>query len=548
MIEMENKARVEKSGLFPRFFGDPTVLFLFVSVFGFVSLMWVTAPWGIGLVSDSIAYINAAETFFHGHGFLDIPQPDGHTPVFTRHGPLFSLVIAGVCFFTKGDGSAAAQEVQALLYAANIGVTQFLTYHYTRSVRAALFSGMLVLTSLVMLEIHSKALSEPIFIFLTLLGFFFLSCYLERSIGQTGYFSLSVIFLAAAILARYAGIAIAATVSVSFLIFGKSALIKRLILGVTTGALICVPMLIWVARNYTISRYVGVPSVKFEPYFVTSLWELGAFVSIWLLPLACPSKLRMLVLGVFAVLVSFEIRSIFCLEHRDRKLKNDYRHQPILLPWILSVFIVIHIGVHILSASFVDQNILDDRHLAPVNIALILILTMWTHRLWQHSCASRKWRILILGVAAFLSITYPLRYVEWVRQVRHSGIGYASPEWKNSQLIQKIKKLPERVPLYTNGMDIVYWMTKRPVRPIPDKIGWHNQPDSAPVGLNPEILKQMTEDIKDKQAVLAYFTTIYWRSYYPSAKELQSQIPLERFESAADGDLYRRASENIRGA
>ena len=539
----KSATQFKKKGLVESFILKPAVCFFLLAAAGFISLMWITGKWGIGLVADSIGYINAAETFFRGGSFSDLPRSDGTIPYFTRHGPLLPLIIAGVCFLTQGDGSRAAQWVQSFFYAANIGLAQFLTYQYTRSVRTALFSGFLVLMSLVMLEVHATALSEPVFLFFGLSGFYCLSVYFKNNDKKRMLFS-SVVLLAASVLSRYAGIAVGATVGILFFVFSKGNFLKRLIFGGIMSLLICVPMLIWVARNYSSSRYVGVPSVMYDPYFSTSFWELGAFTSAWLFPVSSPAKLRMTALAIFSGLASLEIFFIFCLERKSRQSERQRALELSFFPWILLVFSVIHIAVHILSASLVDRNILDDRHLAPVNISLILILSMWTWRLWEESRPWGRLRFLILAVILFFGVSYPMRYADWARRVRLSGIGYASPQWMNSELIRKINQLPEGVPIYSNGMDIVYWMTRRPVRPIPDKLDWHDKPDSAPVKLNPQILEQMLTDVTQKKAILAYFNTIYWRDYYPKVEQLQEHIPLERFESVSDGDLYRLAQQD----
>src|SRR5438093_13383837 len=98
-----------------------------------------------------------------------------------------------------------------------------------------------------MIYIHSMAVSEPMFIFLVLLGFSFLALYLEGSTRWMVYVCALTIGLSS--LTRYVGIAFLLTGPVAIFCLGDRDWKKRLADASSFVIVASFPLVIWICRN-----------------------------------------------------------------------------------------------------------------------------------------------------------------------------------------------------------------------------------------------------------------------------------------------------------
>src|SRR5512134_1213038 len=179
-----------------------------------MSLIIRTTPDGLGLSDDSIAYIAGARSMVAGDGYreawLASNQPVTHFP------PGFSSVLAFFGLF-GADPLRAARWVNALLFGLNAALLGILGWRMTPSLTAGVVLAALFVTSGEMLSVHAVAMSEPLFIFLSLLSFWMFDLYFERDHHWLWLIACGT-FVGMAYLTRYAGLALAATFLVALLI------------------------------------------------------------------------------------------------------------------------------------------------------------------------------------------------------------------------------------------------------------------------------------------------------------------------------------------
>jgi len=147
-------------------------------------LVLKATPEGLGLSDDSIAYIAGARSMLAGNGYreawLESNQPVTHFP------PGFSSVLAFFGLFGL-DPLRGTRFVNALLFGVNAGLLGILVWRMTPSLTAGIVIAALFVASGDMLEVHVVAMSEPLFIFLSLLSFWMFDLYFElppSSIGR----------------------------------------------------------------------------------------------------------------------------------------------------------------------------------------------------------------------------------------------------------------------------------------------------------------------------------------------------------------------------
>ena len=121
---------------------------------------------GAGATGDSAWYLMGAQNLLAGNGFART-SGGGELRAISHFPPIYSGVIATI----SATGIApidGARYLNSLLFAANILLVGFIIFKVTRSVVAMILGALLVMASVSLIEIHSWVMSEPLYIFLSL--------------------------------------------------------------------------------------------------------------------------------------------------------------------------------------------------------------------------------------------------------------------------------------------------------------------------------------------------------------------------------------------
>src|SRR6266511_5381320 len=234
--------------------------FLALSLIAFMGMVLVlrATPQGLGLSDDSIAYIAGARSMAAGDGYreawLASDQPVTHFP------PSFSSILAFFGLFGI-DPLHAVRWVNALLFGLNAALLGILGWRMTPSLTAGLVLAALFVTSGEMFQVHAVAMSEPLFIFLSLLSFWMFDLYVERLPspsekwgGSEGWLWLIACgtFVGIAYLTRYAGLALVATFVVALFILHKTWRRRFVSIGIFLESVL--PwFLTWSLRNWLVA-------------------------------------------------------------------------------------------------------------------------------------------------------------------------------------------------------------------------------------------------------------------------------------------------------
>jgi len=192
-----------------------------LAVVGFWMVLYATV-WGAGWVSDSYQYIGAARNFAH-KGILAYPGPGNSRIPLTHYPPAFSVVLASFEWLGL-DAYGIIRYFHALLFSLTILLVGMTVLRVTHSPWSSLFASLLTLFSAALLERHAWALSEPLFLSMTLGGFLLVDVFYKTS----RRFSLvcALVCLTIAWLTHYVGIV--AIVMVVFHHLKPNALLQKL--------------------------------------------------------------------------------------------------------------------------------------------------------------------------------------------------------------------------------------------------------------------------------------------------------------------------------
>jgi hypothetical protein len=185
------------------------------------------------------------------------------------------------------------------------------------------------------------------------------------------------------------------------------------------------------------------------------------------------------------------------------------------------------------AVSFVDASTpVDARLLAPLFPLLILgtFSAAW-------AAAQRLQKRWIWGCFLLLaSLSLALKIPETVRtaaEIQTNGSGYTSRVWRNSETVAAVRLLAEDEQIYSNGADIIAFLTDKPSRSLPFKI----IPTTREVNPNyDQEVQALCQDITEHRAVVVVFAQV-WREYFPSREELQSTCQLPVLQRFADGSV-----------
>lgn len=480
------------------------VTLLLIALTGVLLILQAT-PEGAGLSDDSIAYIAGARSLVAGNGYreawLASNQPVTHFP------PAFPAVLAFFGYLGI-DPLNAARWVNALLFGANAALLGILAWRMTPSLTAGLVLAGLFILSADMLQVHTVAMSEPLFIFLTLVSFWMFDLYFERD--QHWWLGACATVVGMTYLTRYSGLALIATFVVALFILHKSWK-KKLV----TSALFVAGTLPWIAgwsirnrlaaenaTNRTFAWHpltsenirIGLRTVS-EALIPVEEWRQEVFKQ----PLIIEGAIVLILGAVLVWLAMKSWRYLFSpLPLGDREApRGGGPGVREVISFTAALFLFAYL------ASIVSSMLMFDaatkfrlRIVAPMYVSLLILLVYLG--VWLRN---RNRPLVILLTFVFLGFS-AYRQANTISFWARGGIGYASFQWYDSKAMDYLSELPEGVRIYTDEPAAVYLYTGRGNHVLPSRV------DSATLQARQgfeEDLEFMKNEILEGKAVLAIF-------------------------------------------
>lgn len=519
-----------------------------IGVAGILVMLFATR-FGIGIDPDSTVYLDAARNLLHGKGLSVLSERSGQLVPLTHYPPLYSsllalISVAGISL------EHAARILNAILFGANIFLIGFAISLCTRhSFWLPVLGASLALTSVDVAGVHSIALTEPLFIFFTLIGLGALTLYLD--VQKRRFLIAAALALACSLLTRYVGVASLVAGFLVLVTFRRSSpgianilpasngeaadargrdLRRALFDGLFFGAIASLPMFLWTLRNHFAANVVTDRQFVFHPVKLGQLVSGVSTSAQWLLLGKVPAGIR--AIGFVIQFVMLAGLGIYLMRRRPAPEIQPNESVSVVLPRVLMVFIAVYILFLIFTASFIDADtVFDSRSLLPLHVAgIILVVCIFSKRFKISATLSAT---LVL-FAALLVASHSFRFVSWVVRTNKDGQGYASRTWTESDTIAALKPLASEVPIYSNGSDAIHYLTGRPGLLIPEKIshgtGFPN------LNYDREV-EAMKKEIMDRNGVLVYLHNLPERSYLPSEDELSSRLS-PQVRSFSDGSIF----------
>ncbi len=469
-----------------------------IALLGMV-LIIKTTPDGLGLSDDSIAYIAGARSMMAGNGYREAWLAS-NGPV-THFPPAFPSVLAFFGFFGI-DPLRGARWINALLFGLNAGLLGILGWRMTRSLMAGLVLAALFVASGEMFQIHAVTMSEPLFIFLSLLSFWMFDLYFERDHHWLWLVACGT-FVGWAYLTRYAGLALVATFLVALFILHTDWR-KRLVSAGILLASVIPWVLGWAIRNRIEAGNATNRALEWHPltsenvnpglrvfadFFIpVASWHQAIAKQTWIVE-------TMIILVFGAVLLWVLVAGWNYLSKPRPSAAGKETQEVVSFTTGLYIFAYL--------ASIVSSMLMFDaatkfklRILSPVLVSLLILLVVFGMWLWN-----RRREVVIVLLLLLLGVSIYKQLVT-VNTWAKSGRGYASFQWYDSKAMAFLRELPTGVMIYTNEPGAVYLYTGRGAYVLPDRF------DSATAEIRTNFeqgVASMQTNINSGKAVLALF-------------------------------------------
>ena len=431
---------------------------------GGIWLLAYSTPFGLGLNDDAIAYIAGARSILNGNGYREAWLAS-NAPV-THFPPGFPAVLALIGYVTGLDPVRGARALNGLLFGLNLALTGWVGSRMTRSRIAGILVAALALLNSSFLYIHTRAMSEPLYIFLMLLSFLLLDFYFERS---QNYWLVTLGFvLGWAYLARYAAVSLLATLMAVLLILHtdwRSRLKSIAILSASAFPWI----LGWSIRNRVVggsftNRVLGWHPVNFEN------WGLGVNTfAEFLVPLRSarrvfsqiPDSFEILLLVIGMGLLIWVLYKGFPYFFRPAQSTR-----PDVLTFTNALYVIAYMSVLVLTMTLFDPATkFQVRILSPTYISLILLLVALGVWLWRKKVFF--WKPVLVLCAVGLIGMFASSQVSAVQDFRRGGDAFSSEKWVESEAIAALEQIPPDVLILSNEPGVVYLYTGRPSGVLP---------------------------------------------------------------------------------
>lgn len=488
-----------------------------------VLMYWITHR-GPGVSPDSTTYIEAARSLLAGNGFFVRGKAMTHYP------PAYPLLLGLVGFLNHGDILLAARLLAALLFGANLVLlglaVQLCTRHSLAATGCVMFG---FLSSAPAITIHSMAWSEAPFITFSMAAFLLLAHHIVRPTSSLLILASLMVGFAAA--TRYVGVVLFPSMALALLLLDNRSIKHKMRDTVVFVGVASLPLASWLIRNVVIAQSAANREFAFHPFNLSHVKNLIITLYDLALPISISNWTKALHVGVAVSLFLFGI----ALLHRRLYIRHNATLVSIVLPALCIFYFFIYVVFLFISISCFDASTpVDERLLFPAFLPLTVVAFALAWSLSEALGQQCVWYSFVF--LSLFSISINVNHaISRVVDIHNDGSGYTSLDWRHSEIIFCLSEISDVRKIYSNGPDVISFMTGKEVAFIPKK----EFPESLRLNENyQEQLNRMLRECREGEALVVYLNKVTWRWYLPSIEEVESRGNLPVLRRMQEGVIY----------
>ncbi len=403
-------------------------------------------PWAF---SDSAEYIISARNLVEGNG-LGIHAPNGNFMPLSLHPPFYSIILAPFAALDV-DIFVVIKWLNILLFTGSLFLLTYGGYQITKSTLFSLSIGLIFLVSPAMLNNFNGAMTESLFIFLSIGNIIFLNLFIKKK--SKWFFWLAVFTASFAVLTRYIGFASILTGFLFLFFFTDSTWKKRFIIAFLYSILAGIPLLIWFVylggdSGAMASRSFDLGKGFIEAFTVNRI-ALTEVLARWL-----PFRITWFPSWkskIFTIYSTFLITALLLVLIISRWKEKDKSYAN-------SLFLLLSAGFYCVSYfSFLIISYfsslppdLNERMFSPLLIFIYILIFGSLFFVIKTFKLSQVLNLIPIALLLIISISY-WQQTRSIALDRHNvEYSYSSPTWKNSDVISEIKNTSRKTTLYSN--------------------------------------------------------------------------------------------------
>lgn len=429
------------------------------------AFLHATETYGVGVRTDSVAYIWGAENLARGQGLgrlngLGELRPMTHWP------PLYPMLLA--VFEAAGvPALAGARYLGAALVAAMLVLAGLTVWRVTRSLWISLAAAALLALAPSMWVTSLDAMTEPLYVVLGLAGALLLDQYFSGS-GRRA-FVLSALCMGLALLARYAGASLIGAAGLVLLLDRSRPWPARWRQALVYGLISSAPMLAWIARNLlaagsATNRVLSI--IPIDPYD----WErLAATISAWLAPLEVtfsigPGKL-LLAAGTAAAFLGLAWLERAAQAPAAAGPAAD-GGPPSRLPLFYGIYALVYPLFVVFSRLAFDRliTVFEERIAFPMFLTALLLTAFGAWAALRsaarlHLAAGAALAALLVITAYSFGVQYRDEQQRVLDSTREIGRSLNSPGILESEVAARARALDDRRVFFTDNIEVLYFVS-----------------------------------------------------------------------------------------
>jgi hypothetical protein len=431
--------------------------------------------------------------------------------------PFYSIFLAGLGWFGISIFKLAG-VLNAIMLGANIYLTGWIIYRLTGSVLSSVLGSVFTLLCFDLFVLHTWAMSEPLYLTLTLLSL--LSILFYQKNGQRRFLALAGLAAGLSVITRLVGISLVATLCLWILVFGKGSMKKCFLDAVIPGIIGLLPVAIVSLRNAALTEtFAGRSALVFHAIPPENYANMALTLTSWFFPgimdLLSSFYKEVLFVGLMllsAVLFFFSVRHSSITEDDGQRLYTQYEY---LLLIFLALYGLTFMGSIYLSLAGSPTNWTATqipRYLTTVFPVFLILAVLISLRIQRAVSGRGK---VYGSVAISLVLAVLTLYVNNFSSLYNKGIYLGYTEIRNSlpALVAELKSIDPARPLIASNYELVTFLAGRPVYGMPgegDELTGVANPDF------PQLLEKITDLINQGAILVVYRPTPDETFYYDS--------------------------------
>lgn len=484
-------------------------------VAGMVVIYLLSTRHGIGIWPDSVGYLQLG--------------------VIRHFSPLYTWMLEAVAALGL-DIADAAKLLGLALAAANAFLIWRIALMACGGIAPALVATALIILSPLFILLHSLAMTEPLFLALTMIALFPFAR--GAASGDRRLLISAGVIVGISMLARFAGAATLGAMCVASLMVSGRTRLARIIDSASIGTAGSAIFLGWAMLSHlTTGQSTGREFALNGNVDAARLLRALDAAATSLMP---PQLPQIAAYGVLGAAVAGASLTAFLYAKRRMKAASSRNTDAMIL--FCGAYCIIYVAFIALSVTIESNLPINGRYLFPLYVFGVLGCVAAFGAL---DLPPKPARMGLLALGAVVVVSHSVRAVINVATAYRDGIGYANVSWNRSPIMEAIAALPAAATIYTNGPDAVAFVIRRCADYLPVKVNRFTGKEERDNPYGPQ-LARMDANLNRPDTYVAFIDRITWRFYLPREQELVDTLKLTLLDDTGVGRIYGRAIKDRR--